>query len=141
MEQIGEWDLPEITSLTLDFKSCQHDFPDLLEILELHAHQLQLLDLNALFPFDVPAMLMMCPNPKTFCFNLDWQPEGTLVARPHQDIENIGLYGLKHAFGVGFAGAAAQVNPFEAVVLRRRNDVNLAALTKINFPKLSLVRV
>ena len=141
VEQIEQWEMPELTDLTLDFKSCQHDFPDLLEIISPHGPQLQLLDVNALFTFDVPAMLSMCPNLVTFCFNLDWALEGTLVSRPHPNIQNLGLYGLKHAFGVGFAGAAAQVNPFEAVVMRRRNDINFHAIRKHHFPKLQLVRV
>ncbi|THH11506.1 hypothetical protein EW145_g635 [Phellinidium pouzarii] len=140
-EQITMWHMPELTSLTLDFKACRHDFPDVLEVLTTHGPQLDMLDLNAIPTLDVRSILTICPNLTTFCFSLDWQLEGNLVEGPHRKLQNIGLYGLRHAFGVGFAGEVAQVNPFEAVIMRRRNDMNFIALDKNNFPSLCLIRV
>lgn len=140
-EQIDSWHLPSLNSLTIDFGGNRHDFPDILELLGTLGPQLETLDLNSIPPLNVPSILSICPGLKTFCFNLDWQLEGMLVERPHQNIENIGLYGLRHAFGVGFAGEVAMVNSFEAIILRRMNDINFAAIVKTNFPKLKLVRV
>ena len=140
-EQIDSWDLPSLTNLTIDFGGNRHDFPDIPELLSSLGPQLELLDLNSIPPLDVPVILSICPNLRTFCFNLDWQLEGVLVERAHPKIENIGLYGLRHAFGVGYAGEVALINPFQAIILRRMNDYNFAAMSKTNFPKLKLVRV
>lgn len=140
-EQVALWEMPELTSLFLDFKACRHDFPDLIEVLEEHAAQLETLSINAVPTLDVKSILKICPNLTTFCFNLDWQLEGMLVDSPHKKIQVIGLYGLRHAFGVGFPGQVALVNPFEAVIMRRRNDINFASINKLNFPSLTLVRV
>lgn len=141
VDQVTTWELPELKELTLDFKACRHDFPDVIEVIEPHGIQLEVLDLNAIPTLDVPTILNMCPNLVTFCFNLDWQLEGNLTQRQHQKIRNIGLYGLRHAFGVGFAGEVAQVNPFEAIIMRRRNDVNFVSMKRNNFPNLGLIRV
>ncbi|EJD01390.1 uncharacterized protein FOMMEDRAFT_111168 [Fomitiporia mediterranea MF3/22] len=141
VEQIALWEMPELTSLTLDFKLSRHDFPDIQEVLEPHASQLEMLNINAIPTLDVKSILGMCPNLTTFCFSLDWQLEGNLVVMPHKKIKTIGLYGLRHAFGVGFAGETARINPFEAVIIRRRNDMNFAAINKVNFPSLSIVKI
>lgn len=141
VDQVATWEMPKLKELTLDFKACRHDFPDVLEVIVPHAIQLEVLNLNSIPTLDVPAILNMCPNLVTFCFNLDWQLEGNLIQRAHSKITNIGLYGLRHAFGVGFAGEVAQVNPFEAIIMRRRNDVNFVAINKSNFPNLGLIRV
>lgn len=141
LEQLPSWHLPSLSHLTLDFGLSRFDFPDIVEVLGTHGHQLKCLDVNSVPPLDVPHMLSTCPNLDTFCFNLDWQLDGFLNEVPHQHIRNIGLHGLKHAFGVGYAGVVAGVNPFDAVILRRRNDNNFAALVKVNFPLLAVVRV
>lgn len=141
VEQIATWEMPVLAHLTLDFKLCQNDFPDLNEILATHGPQLDLLDINALPTLDVPTILNICSKLTTFCFNLDWQLEGMMVARPHATLQTIGLYGLRHAFGVGFPSEVAQVNPFEAAVLRRRNDMNFHALNKTSFPALQRIRI
>ncbi|KAI5123416.1 hypothetical protein M0805_006121 [Coniferiporia weirii] len=140
-EQISMWHMPKLASLTLDFKACRHDFPDVLEVLSTHGPQLDVLDINSIPTLDVSSILTICPNLTTFCFSLDWQLEGILVEKPHRKLQSIGLHGLRHAFGVGIAGEVAQVNPFEAVVVRRRNDMNFVSLNKSNFPELSLIRV
>lgn len=141
VEQIATWDMPALAHLTLDFKQCRHDFPDLNEILAVHGPQLDLLDINALPTLDVSAILSICKKLTTFCFNLDWQLEDNMVRSPHTSLRTIGLYGLRYAFGVGFAEEVAQVNPFEAIVVRRRNDINFHALNKTNFPALRAIRV
>lgn len=141
LEEIPSWDMPKLTKFTLDFANNVHDFPDVVEIISAFGLQLEVLNINSIPTLDVPHILSACPNLKTFCFNLDWSLEGYLVRLPHTNIERIGLHGLKHAFGVGYAASVAQVNPFEAIIMRRRNDNNFAALTKHNFPKLSVVRM
>lgn len=141
VEQIVNWELPALSHLTLDFKLCRHDFPDLAEILTVHGPQLELLDINSILEQDVAAILNICRRLTTFCFNLDWQLNGNLVGRPHDTIRTIGLYGLRYAFGVGIAQEVAHVNPLEALVIRRRNDMNFLALNKVNFPALQTVRV
>lgn len=141
LEEIPSWDLPKLTTFTLDFANNVHDFPDVVEIIGSIGLQLEVLNINSIPTLDVPHILSVCPNLKTFCFNLDWNLEGYLTRLPHKNIERIGLHGLKHAFGVGYAASVAQVNPFEAIIMRRRNDNNFAALTKSNFPKLSVIRM
>jgi len=141
LEEIPSWELPKLTRFTLDFANNVHDFPDVVEIITAIGMQLEVLNINSIPTLNVPHILSACPNLTTFCFNLDWQLEGCLANLPHKNIEHIGLHGLKHAFGVGYAASVAAVNPFEAIIMRRRNDNNFAALTKSNFPKLSAVRM
>ncbi|KAH8118392.1 hypothetical protein DFH11DRAFT_1839035 [Phellopilus nigrolimitatus] len=141
VEQISMWTMPELSSLKLDFKACLHDFPDVIEVLAIHGPQLEVLDINSIPTLDVPSILSICPNLTTFCFSLDWQLEGNLIQNAHKKLRNIGLYGLRHAFGVGYARETAQVNPFETVIMRRRNDINFASFVKSNFPSLCLIRV
>lgn len=143
VEHIGSWHMPQLCSLKIDFKYSRDDFPDIVEALATYGPQLRTLDINSIAnaPMDVPSVLSICPNLTTFCFNLDWQLEGNLIARVHQNIENIGLHGLRHAFGVGYASELAEINPFEAIIMRRRNDINFDSLVKKSFPRLCLIRV
>ncbi|KAG6825707.1 hypothetical protein H0H93_000395, partial [Arthromyces matolae] len=101
----------------------------------------------------------------TFCFNADWRlqppeeamppPSGggslttsmattesrsTLVNSPHPNIMMIGLHGLMYAFGVGYAAQYAAEDPLRGHVIGRSNDLNIAALNRVNFPKLQCVR-
>lgn len=140
-EQIPSWDMPLLHDLTLDFETNRHDFPDILEVLETHGPQLTALDINCIPTLNVPSILSLCPELKTFCFNLDWQLEGILTVKPHPKLQWIGLYGLRYAFGVGYANTISVYNPFDAIIMRRRNDVNFAALDKTNFPLLKTIRV
>lgn len=140
-EQFTTWDMPKLTSLALDFGTELCDFPDVTELLIAHGPQLKMLDIQSLPDMDVPGLLAICRDLTTLCFSLDWRLEGGLVQAPHENIERIGLHGVRHAFGVGYAGAIAQSNPAQSMIMRRRNDMNFAALTTVAFPKLRIVRV
>lgn len=98
---------------------------------------------------DIPTTLNLCPSLTHFAFNLDWRlgedemalnPSSKLVYTPHTHITHIGLHGLSHAFGVGYAATYARLDPITPRFVRRSNDFNFAALNKTNFPKLKCVR-
>ncbi|KAH9950458.1 hypothetical protein B0H21DRAFT_706340 [Amylocystis lapponica] len=77
---------------------------------------------------DVATILDLCPLLSTFAFNLTG-------ASP------TGRRALLYAFGVGYAATHSAVDPLTTHLVRRRNDVNFAALNKTNFPRLQRVRV
>ncbi|TRM59552.1 hypothetical protein BD626DRAFT_507518 [Schizophyllum amplum] len=78
----------------------------------------------------MPRILQLAPALRTL----------TLVNRPHEHLETVGLHGLMYAFGVGYAAAYASVEPLRAHLVRRSNDMNVAALNKLYFPRLQCVR-
>ncbi|KAI0361235.1 hypothetical protein OH77DRAFT_408663 [Trametes cingulata] len=148
-EAIG-WSMPSLRSLGLDFVNHRDDFPDLMEFLRVHGAELTFLDLNIIPTLDVPAILDLCPLLTTFTFNPDWRIPGwehhpflesSIVRRPHANITTIGLHHLLYAFGVGYAATYDRVDPFATQMIRRRNDVNFAALNKRNFPRLERIRI
>ncbi|EIW64417.1 uncharacterized protein TRAVEDRAFT_25592 [Trametes versicolor FP-101664 SS1] len=148
-EAIG-WEIPLLQTLCLDFVNHRDDFPDLLEFLRMHGAQLTFLDLNIIPTLDVPTILDLCPMLITFTFNPDWRIPAweqnsfvgpSAVRRPHANITTIGLHHLLYAFGVGYAATYDKVDPFATQMIRRRNDVNFAALNRRNFPRLERVRV
>lgn len=150
IEQAIEWEFPKLESFTFDFGAYRHDLPDLLEFLEAHGSALTYLDINCMLQFDVPSMLDSCPLLTTFSFNCDWRLEldeampyevSKLVHTPHPNLTHIGLHQLLHAFGIGYAGTYARVDPMVVRYIRRSNDLNFAALTKRSFPKLTHVRL
>lgn len=149
-EQLMGWELPALRTLSLDFLSYREDLPDIIEFLTLHGSDLRFLDINCIPVLDVPTILDLCPLLHTFAFNFDWRLDnaeggawgtGSLVNRPHANITTIGCHWLHHAFGVGDAKKYAVVDPLVTHIIRRRNDVNFAALNKQSFPKLQRVRV
>lgn len=153
--------MPSLRSLSFDCGNHRTDQPDAVGFLAHHGSHLVLLDLNCIPALDVPTILDLCPMLTTFSFNADWrvQPPGeevqapgsttvamanqtmsTLVNKPHPNITTIGLHGLMYAFGVGYAAEYSSVEPLRSHVIRRSNDLNIAALNKHNFPKLQRVR-
>ena len=144
VEQVAGWSLPSLRSLSLDFFKT-NDLPDIIEFLAQHGSQLTFLDLNCVPTLDTAAILDLCPFLTTFTFNADWYlsipgdnaPSDaiTFVNRPHQNITYIGCHGLLDAFGVGY-GSEIHMRLFQ-----RANEKNMAALTKVNFPNLKIVRV
>jgi hypothetical protein len=146
VEQSTGWDLPALTSLSIDSGTSVQDVPDIVEFLKNHGTNLALLDLNVTPLLDVRTILDLCPNLSTFTFNADWRVHphddfaSALTTHPHANITTIGLHGLSHAFGVGLAAAFATTDPIGTRITCRSNDLNVAALTKANFPKLQRVR-
>ena len=146
VEQCTGWDLPALCNLSVDSGTSVQDIPDIVEFLKNHGPNLSLLDLNVSPLLDIRTILDLCPNLSTFTFNADWRvmphddAASELTTRPHPNITTIGLHGLSHAFGVGFAAAVGNLDPVRSRVMCRSNDLNVAALNKANFPKLQRVR-
>jgi len=146
LEQFTDWSLPALHHVTLDFGLNRNDLPDVDEFCKQHGTSLTFLDLNCLLTLDVAAILDLCPNLTTFLFNGDWRlpttdeypMESKLTNSPHPNITTIGVHQLLYAFGVGYA---AKSDRFKIEYMQRSNDMNFAALTKRNFPKLQCVRV
>ena len=146
LEQFTDWTLPVLHHVTLDFGLNRNDLPDVDEFCKQHGTNLTFLDLNCLLTLDVAAILDLCPNLTTFLFNGDWRlpttdeypMESKLTNSPHPNITTIGVHQLLYAFGVGYA---AKSDRFKIEYMQRSNDMNFAALTKRNFPKLQCVRV
>ncbi|KAF8993104.1 hypothetical protein BDQ17DRAFT_1401683 [Cyathus striatus] len=131
LEQAAGWSLPALRALSIE----THDPVDALPFLSLHGIELRFLDLHTP-EVDLSKVLDVCPLVNTLAFNADWRlppdPSDTaavIVSTPHRHIRNIGLHGLGHAFATW------------PTVVRRWNDLNIAALNKTNFPSLQLVRV
>ncbi|KAL6310026.1 hypothetical protein BKA93DRAFT_757182 [Sparassis latifolia] len=149
IEQAIGWTMPALDNLSLDFLNYREDIPDIIEFLTHHGSNLTFLDINCIPALEVATILDLCPLLTTFCFNLDWRLpvmdndplRCALVHRPHANITTIGCHQLLYAFGVGYAATYATVDPLTTHVVRRRNDVNFAALNKQNFPRLQCVRV
>lgn len=150
LEEAISWEFPVLESLALDFLNFRDDSPDIVEFIKSHGRRLTFLDINSICPLDVASVLDQCPQLITFCFNPDWRlpPDLTvhgeasrLVGYPHPTITTIGCHQLSYAFGVGFAATYASSDPLSTHLIRRTNDMNFAALTKRNFPKLQCVRV
>ncbi|KAI0734553.1 hypothetical protein C8Q72DRAFT_873070 [Fomitopsis betulina] len=149
-EQLMGWELPALHSVSLDFLSYREGLPDIIEFLTINGSALTFLDINCIPVLDVPTILDLCPALHTLAFNLDWRLEnaegeswgiGSLVNRPHANITTIGCHWLHHAFGVGDAAKYAVADPLVTHIIRRRNDMNFAAINKRSFPKLQRVRV
>lgn len=162
LEEATGWSIPALRCVSFDCRNHRTDQPDAIGFLTPHGSKLTFLDLNCIPPLDVPTILDLCPSLTTFSFNADWrlQPPGeeveaprsltiahatnvpmsTLVVTPHQNIMTIGLHGLMYAFGVGYAASMAQLDPLSSHIIRRSNDLNIAALNRVNFPKLQTVR-
>ena len=146
LEQCTDWSLPALHHVTLDFALIRNDLPDVDEFCKQHGTNLTFLDLNCLQTLDVAAILDLCPNLTTFLFNGDWRltttdehpMESKLTNSPHPTITTIGIHQLLYAFGVGYA---ARSDRFKIEYMQRSNDMNFAALTKRNFPKLQCVRI
>ncbi|RDB19448.1 hypothetical protein Hypma_013502 [Hypsizygus marmoreus] len=159
LEQAVGWSIPSLKSFTFDCGMHRTDHPDAVGFLTAHGAKLVFLDLNCIPALNVAKILDLCPRLTTFSFNADWrvQPPGQevqanggstttnqtmsiLINQPHQNITTIGLHGLMYAFGVGFTAEISSGDPLRAHVIRRSNDLNVAALNRFNFPKLQRVR-
>jgi hypothetical protein len=162
LEQATGWSIPGLRSFSFDYGNNRIDQPDVMAFLAHHGAKLIFLDLNCIPALDVPRILDLCPLLTTFSFNADWRIQqpgeevpvpttsntvtfanqimSLLVHNPHQNITSIGLHGLMYAFGVGYAADYATQEPLQAHVIRRSNDLNIAALNRVNFPKLQRVR-
>ena len=146
LEQCTDWSLPALQHVALDFALNRNDLPDVDEFCKKHGTNLTFLDLNCLQTLDVAAILDLCPNLTTFLFNGDWRlpttdeypMESKLTNSPHPNITTIGVHHLLYAFGVGYT---ANADRFKTEYMQRSNDMNFAALTRRNFPKLECVRV
>lgn len=150
IEQAIDWEFPQLRSFTFDFGAHRHDLPDIVEFLANHGSALTYLDINCMLPFDIPTILEQCPLLTSFSFNPDCRlgedqalhfEASKIVKAPHSNLTYIGLHQLLHAFGVGYAAAYARVDPLIARYVRHSNDLNFAALTKRNFPKLTHIRL
>ncbi|KAG9311502.1 hypothetical protein JVU11DRAFT_7702 [Chiua virens] len=160
IEQASGWSLPLLHSFSFHFGTNTHDIPDVTGFLAQHGTTLLFLDLNCIPMLDVRMILDLCPFLATFCFNPDWKippianPDAnpdqvedeamlpiTLTNRSHDHIRHIGLHGLLHAFGVGYAAAYANADPVRSMMVQRTNDRNFRALNRTSFPKLERVRV
>lgn len=146
LEQLVGWDLPSLRSFSIDNIGAQ-DSDDVVEFLKHHGPNLVFLDLNLRSFVNVSLVLELCPNLQTFAFNPDWRitphddVASAIVNRPHQQITTVGVHGLCYAFGVGGRyWQATTSNSFEANYAARSNDLNMAALNRINFPKLYRIR-
>ena len=162
LEQATGWSIPGLRSFSFDYGNYRTDQPDAVAFLASHGAKLIFLDLNCIPALDLPCILDLCPLLTTLSFNADWriqqpgeevplptisntvtlvnQTMSLLAHKPHLNITSIGLHGLMYAFGVGFAAEYATQEPLQAHVIRRSNDLNVAALNRINFPKLQRVR-
>ena len=158
LEQAIGWSIPSLKSLSFDFGNSRTDQPDVITFLTHHGSELIFLDLYCIPPLDVPKVLDLCPLLTTFNFNADWRfplddtestdltpsttppSSSTIVHSPHANITSIGLHGLMYAFDVGFAATYSSIQPLRSHIIRRTNDLNVSALTKLNFPKLQRVR-
>lgn len=147
LEQAKGWSLRALQNLSLDYGNRREELPDVTSFLQKHGSTLRFLDINCIPMLEVSKILEACPNLTTFAFNPDWRimPNdgitSELVRVPHFNITTIGLHGLYYAFGVGHGAAHAQGAPITAQIIRKSNDMNVAALNKLNFPKLECVRV
>ena len=147
LEQAKGWSLRALQSVAFDYGSRREELPDVIAFLQRHGVSLRFLDINCIPPLDVSRILDACPNLYTFALNPDWRimPNdgiaSELVRVPHFNITTIGLHGLYYAFGVGHGAAHAQGAPITAQIIRKSNDMNVAALNKHNFPKLECVRI
>ncbi|KXN87305.1 hypothetical protein AN958_08969, partial [Leucoagaricus sp. SymC.cos] len=147
LEQAKGWSLRSLQSLSFDYGSRLQELPDIITFLQKHGTSLRYLDINCIPMLDVSKILDACPNLNTFAFNPDWRimpndgVASELVRVPHFNITAIGLHGLYYAFGVGHGAAHAQGAPITAQIIRKSNDMNVAALNKLNFPKLECVRI
>ncbi|KAF8811655.1 hypothetical protein BYT27DRAFT_7160670 [Phlegmacium glaucopus] len=152
LEQATGWDLPSLQSFAIDSGISQYDTPDVVAFLTSHGLNLVMLDLNLNVdpPVDVPTVLDICPALTTFTFNADWRinPLDTvsnITKRPHPHISTIGLHGLSYAFDIPVRGPVGAIasedwSPLLTQIRRRHNDLNMAALNKVNFPKLRRIR-
>ncbi|KAJ3573805.1 hypothetical protein NP233_g2190 [Leucocoprinus birnbaumii] len=147
LEQAKYWSLKALQSLAFDYGNRREELPDVITFLQRHGSTLRYLDINCIPLLDVSKILDVCPNLHTFAFNPDWRiipndgVSSELVRVPHFNITSIGLHGLYYAFGVGHGAAHAQGAPITAQIIRKSNDMNVAALNKLNFPKLECVRI
>ncbi|TFK31229.1 hypothetical protein BDQ12DRAFT_740130 [Crucibulum laeve] len=146
LDQAMGWSIPALKSLTIDTGLTCNDLPDVVGFLHEHGLQLIYLDLNCAPAVPIMNVLGLCPMLNVFAFNADWRimphsdTASELVNRPHTNITTIGLHGLRYAFGVGYKIGYAAGEPLGPHITRRSNDLNVAALTKLNFPKLQCVR-
>lgn len=145
LEQITGWSLPSLHSVSFNFLAT-NDLPDIMEFLTHHGSELTFLDLHCEPTPNTAAILDLCPFLTTFTFNADGLPSTpgavspsdvvTLVNRPHQNITQIGCHGLLQAFG-----AVSRKDDIQTHRIQTKNETNIAALTKANFPNLKKVRV
>ncbi|KAF8157206.1 hypothetical protein B0H34DRAFT_658290 [Crassisporium funariophilum] len=140
LEQATGWHMPALRSFSVDSGAITNDVPDVLEFVTHHGISLVILDINCNQVVDVPSILDLCPTLTTFTFNADWRllsgdDSNGFTKRPHLHITTIGLHGLSYAFGVGYFADSAMRNE-----ITRRNDLNMSALNKRNFPKLQRIR-
>ncbi|KAJ7727419.1 hypothetical protein DFH07DRAFT_906498 [Mycena maculata] len=155
LEQATGWALPTLRHLSVDCGTASADLPDVPAFLAAHGARLLFLDLHALPALPVPRILAACPALATLAFNADWRvvvPEDDDAAADgppftHDRLTSVGLHGLAHAFGVGYAAAAADAVGGDEIVLpallaRTANDRTFSALcTPARFPALRRVRV
>jgi hypothetical protein len=143
LEQSVGWYMPSLRSFAIDAGINQYDPPDVVAFLRSHGLNLVILDMNLNVdpPVDVPTVLDICPGLTAFTFNADWRiidptdAVSNITRRPHAHISTIGLHGLSYAFGT-----PVDERWLLAQIRRRDNDLNMATLNKINFPKLQRIR-
>ncbi|KAJ7141740.1 hypothetical protein C8R43DRAFT_1097724 [Mycena crocata] len=145
LEQATGWTLPSLGHLALDCDASRNDLPDAPAFLALHGTHLRFLDLDALPALPLRRILGLCPSLTTLAFNADWHiapgaddDDEDTAPLAHDRLTSVGLYGLTHAFGVGYAAPES----LAAVLVTSANDRAIGFLCeKARFPVLRRVRV
>jgi len=144
LEQACEWSMPSLKTFIIDSGMNKTEDPDLASFLKHHGDGLEFLDLNTGFRLPIAQLLDFCPQLTALAFNGDWrispsdEVQSKLVNQPLLNVTTVGLHGLTHAFGVGVTAAATSLA--QARIIQRSNDLNMAALNKMNFPNLQRIR-
>lgn len=147
LEQATGWSMRALRNLALDYGNRRDELAQVPPFIQRHGPALHFLDINCIPLLEISKILEACPNLLTFAFNPDWRImpndgiSSELVRVPHFNVTTIGLHGLYYAFGVGHGAAHAEGAPITAQIIRKSNDMNVAALNKLNFPKLECVRI
>jgi hypothetical protein len=137
---VAIWRMPKLHSLSFHFHSEATSNKLGLEILNVCAPQLRILELNTVMPWNIVAILDRCPSLERLAFNPDW-PLKKLVNQPHPKIRSIGLHELWYAAEIGQGALYSKMQPIRAAAIRTSNNHNIQNITRMSFPKLERVRL
>lgn len=159
VEQAAGWSLPTLRRFSLQCGLSGQQEPDIIPFLRQHGLDLLFLGLDCIPELNVPQILELCPSLTGFAMNADWRLPSSapgdpgsigfgigpkVVIQPHKHLQFIGLYGLSHAFGTGYAAALSSVDPVRTALLCRHNGGLITTLAKLkrcdNLPNLVCVR-
>jgi hypothetical protein len=137
---VVQWKMPKLCSLSFQFLSDPICNKLGLVILNQHASQLEILDLDTVMPWDVASILDRCPNLEQLAFNPDW-PLKRLAHQPHRNLNCIGLHELWYASEVGQGALFSTMYPIRAAGIRGSNNRNILNITRTSFPEIERVRL